>query len=72
MTTKKSPLSCPTGQLLELATSLNEDKNLFEIPPVSQKNRTWEMLEKAANIKVENILTWEIETGLAGLRERLF
>jgi hypothetical protein len=67
----KSPLSCPTGQLLELATSLNEDKNLFDILPVGQKNRTWEMLEKAANIKVENILSWEIETGLAGLRERL-
>jgi hypothetical protein len=71
MTTTKSPLSCPTGQLLELATSLNEDENLFEILPVSQKNRTWEMLEKAANIKVESLLTWEIETGLAGLRERL-
>jgi hypothetical protein len=71
MTTTKSPLSCPTGQLLELATSLNEDENLFEISPVNQKNRTWEMLEKAANIKVENILSWEIETGLAGLRERL-
>jgi ATP phosphoribosyltransferase len=71
MTDPKSPLSCPTNKLLELASSLDADKNLFEIPAAVQKNRTWEMLEKAANIKVENILTWEIETGLAGLRERL-
>jgi hypothetical protein len=67
----KSPISCPTDQLLELASSLDADQSLFEISPVSQSNRTWEMLEKAANIKVENVLTWEIETGLAGLRKRL-